>query len=218
MGGGTAHPHLQCAHPLRIEDERNHADASRCGPGGRTVQRDVERLQQELGPLDALRQKVFTNRMPRTEPLDDSYFRIDPRHLRFAGITLALWQAAKELSGRTEEHQREALRNILLHQRGSDDKPQDARRVLNEIDWFWPTHLSLTYRDADDRVSPRSIRNFSASWHLPTKSLPSHSAVSGPSSRLVLPTGSASPRSSKTHSPWYSEQGNRGHRQAGGWL
>jgi hypothetical protein len=27
--------------------------------------------------------------------------------------------------------------------------------VLNEIDWFWPTHLSLTYRDADDRVSPR---------------------------------------------------------------
>lgn len=119
--------------------------------GGETV----ERLKEALGPLNAIRQKVFTNRMPRTERLDDSYFRIQTRHLRFAGIAMTLWQTAKELAGRTEDHHREALRNLLFQQRGSSDKPKDARRVLNEIDWFWPTHLSLTYRDADDRVSPR---------------------------------------------------------------
>ena len=125
------------------------------GQVGELTGETVERLRQELGPLESIRQKVFTNRMPRTERLDDSYFRIQSRHLRFAGITLSLWQTAKEMTGRTEEHHREALRNILLQQRGSNSKPKDARRVLNEIDWFWPTHLSLTYRDADDRVSPR---------------------------------------------------------------
>lgn len=115
----------------------------------------VKGMREELDPLSAIRQKLFSNRMPRTERLDDSYFRIQSRHLRYAGITLALWQTAKELAGRSEERHREALRNVLLQQRGTADKPQDARRVLNEIDWFWPTHLSLTYRDADDRVSPR---------------------------------------------------------------
>ncbi len=125
------------------------------GQVGELTSETVERLRQELGSLGAISQKVFTNRMAREEPLDDSYFRLAPRHLRFAGITLALWQAAKELSGRTEEHEREALRHNLLNQRGSVDKPKDARRVLNEIDWFRPTHLSLTYHDADNRVSSR---------------------------------------------------------------
>jgi energy-coupling factor transporter ATP-binding protein EcfA2 len=150
--------------PLRISNvlTRYALKASRtaqtlpgAGQVGEMTSETVERLRQELGPLEAIRQKVFTNRMPRTERLDDSYFRIQSRHLRFAGITLALWQTAREMADRTEEHRREALRNLLLQQRGSDDKPKDARRVLNEIDWFWPTHLSLTYRDADDLVSPR---------------------------------------------------------------
>lgn len=106
--------------------------------------------------MEKIRKKVFTHHAPRNERLDDFYFRIQTRHLRFAGITLSLWQAAKEMTGRTEEHQREALRNLFIQRLGRDGKPPaDGRRVLNEIDWFWPTHLSLTFRDADDRVSPR---------------------------------------------------------------
>ena len=128
---------------------------SGAGEVGELTSETIQRLQRELGPLEAIRQKIFTNRMPRTERLDEFYFRVQASHFRFAGITLALWQTAKDMSGRTEEHQREALRNILLNQRGSDEKPKDARRVLNEIDWFWATHLSFTYRDADGRVSPR---------------------------------------------------------------
>ena len=124
------------------------------GQVGELTRETIERLQQELGPLEAIRQKVSTNRLPRTERLDDFYFRIDPHHLRLAAITLALWQAAKEMRDRTEDYQHEAFRNLLLR-RDPEDKPIDARRVLNEVDWFWPTHLSLTYWDADDRVSPR---------------------------------------------------------------
>jgi predicted ATPase len=113
----------------------------------------VERLRQELGPLEIIRDKVLTNRMAKPDGVDDSYFRIQTHHLRFAGIILGLWQAATEMSGRAGESQRNALRDVLLVQRASVEKPKDARRVLNEIDWFWPTHLSITYRD-DGPVSP----------------------------------------------------------------
>lgn len=125
------------------------------GKVSRLTDLSIEGLRQVLEPLEFTRQKLFMNHSPRTARLNDSYFWISPRHLRFAGIILALWQTAKEMADRNEVHHREALRNILLQQRGSSFKPQDARRVLNEIDWFWPTHLSLTYRDADDRVSTR---------------------------------------------------------------
>ncbi|MGB3222813.1 MAG: AAA family ATPase [Desulforhopalus sp.] len=114
----------------------------------------VERLQQELGPLDTIRQKVLMNRMSSSKQAEDSYFLLPPRHLRFAGIILGLWQTAKEMKGYTGESQQEVLRNTFIGQQGLNEKIKDARRVLNEIDWFWSTHLSLTYRDADDRVSP----------------------------------------------------------------
>jgi energy-coupling factor transporter ATP-binding protein EcfA2 len=125
------------------------------GEIGELTSETIERLRQELGPLDAIRQKLSSNRMQGNERLDDSILRIQSRHLRYAGITLGLWQAANELAGRTTYLQRAALRPILQNQDNTEISPGDARRLLNKIDWFQPTHLSLTYRDADDRVSPR---------------------------------------------------------------
>jgi energy-coupling factor transporter ATP-binding protein EcfA2 len=122
---------------------------------GHLTQDAVAQLSAELAPLQAIREKLFNNRMPRSERLDESYFRIEPRHLRFAGLTLALWQAAKDLSDQNQEQARENLRCELVIQHRSNERTTDARWVLNEIDWFWPTHLSVIYRDADDRVSPR---------------------------------------------------------------
>lgn len=115
----------------------------------------VTQLVEEFHRLNESREKAGTNQQGRIERMDESYSRIHPRHLRFAGITLALWQTAKEMNELTEESEREAFRNVLLKQRGSDDTPKDARRVLNEIDWFWPTHLSVTYRDVEGRISER---------------------------------------------------------------
>ena len=155
MGGRATHPDFQRVDPLRHGTKRGCPGLPGVGPVGELTREAVSQLQQEIGPLEDIRRKMFTNRMPRTERLDQSYFRVPSHHLRFAGLTLALWQAAKELPGLTEEHERERLRK-LIHQ-VSVDKPTDARRVLNEINWFWPTHLSLTYRDADDRVSPVNI-------------------------------------------------------------
>jgi energy-coupling factor transporter ATP-binding protein EcfA2 len=137
--------------PVRISNSLTH----HFWKSGGMATEAVERLRQELGALEAIRKKVLSNRMPRGDLLDDFYFRISHRDLRIAGITLALWQSAKELFGRSEEVQQEALRNIFLRQRNSDSKAQGARRVLNQIDWFWPTHLSLVYHDTEDRLSPR---------------------------------------------------------------
>lgn len=125
------------------------------GQVGHLSQDTAEQLSAELAPLEAIRQKLLSNRVARSERLDESYFRIQPRHLRFAGLTLALWQAARDLSDRNQEQAREELRRELMIRHRSDPEPSDARGVLNEIDWFWPTHLSVTYRDADDRVSAR---------------------------------------------------------------
>ncbi len=145
--------------PVRISDILSKAsrlsDPTSSQAGELSVEM-MQRLQQKLGPLEAIRQKMFSNRMPRTERMEEAYFRIAPPHLRYAGITMALYQAAKELAGRTADHQRQALRNLFLKKLGRDGAvPGDGRRVLTEIDWFVPTHLSIIYRDADDRVSPR---------------------------------------------------------------
>lgn len=155
---------LEEEQPVRINNLLERYTARTAGnlltpPGTEAVdeQPSVARMQvlEDLGPLNDLRKKLWTNQQVRTEQSDESYFRVRPRHLRFAGIALALWQSAKEMRGRTEERSREALRNLLLGGSGSDEERTGARRVLNEIDWFWPTHMSLTYRDADDGVSPR---------------------------------------------------------------
>jgi predicted ATPase len=111
----------------------------------------VAQLQSELTPLNALRNKLLANQMAPSDPLQASHFRIGPRHLRMAGIIMAIWQAAKEMPGHQADHDREALRRKFLL--SDSDTQHDVRRILNKLDWFWPTHLSLTYHDADDRVS-----------------------------------------------------------------
>lgn len=73
--------------------------------------------------------------------------------LRLAAITLSLWQGAQELKDKNADWQRDALRGQFIDQKARGNSGEDARRVLSELDWFWPTHLSFTYRDADDRVS-----------------------------------------------------------------
>ncbi len=109
----------------------------------------------DFKPINEVRKKLWSNQQLRIKRQEVSYFRIQSRHLRYAGITLALLQTATELADCFAESARDALRKHLLQQHGSDAKPVGARRVFNEIDWFWPTHLSLTYHDDVERVSPR---------------------------------------------------------------
>jgi energy-coupling factor transporter ATP-binding protein EcfA2 len=140
-------------HPRDEEEGQHRAEDER--PQGWSLERE---LAEQISPPDAIFKKVLTNRILHSDGSEEAGFCVHPQELRLAGIILGLWQAARELKDRAEERQRETLRKTLLHQRDTDEKPKDARRVLNEIDWFWPTHLSLTYRDVEDRTTPRQHR------------------------------------------------------------
>lgn len=126
----------------------------RVGQIGELSPEAMAQLTENFTPLNEIRRKVTMNRMPRAERMEEFYFRIHHHQLRYAGIAMALLQATNELTGKNTAREMQALRKcLLLRESAGNDKT--ARNALDEIDWFHPTHLSITYRDADDRVSPR---------------------------------------------------------------
>jgi predicted ATPase len=106
---------------------------------------DLAQIAEALSPLKEIRNKLAINNGVRSGRNPDPTFRVHPRSLRLAGISVALWQAAKELKGKTAEWQREELRQLLLKKSSSVQSGDDARGILRALDWFWPTHLSFTY-------------------------------------------------------------------------
>jgi hypothetical protein len=104
-----------------------------------------------LDSLSALQRKLAAR--PQTAQSTPA-FRVRPRSLRLAGISVAIWQAAKELKGKAAQWEREAVRKEFIAQHSSIQSGEDARRILGALDWFWPTHLSFTYRPGDLDLSP----------------------------------------------------------------
>ena len=117
-----------------------------------------ERILEALGSVNFARKKISSNHMLLTKQ-DDFYTRIRPENLRHSGMILALWQTAKDLSDKTNESHMISYRTLLQQADESEPRFSDGRRVMNQIDLFWPTHLSITYYDhADDGVSERQHR------------------------------------------------------------
>jgi ABC-type cobalamin/Fe3+-siderophores transport system ATPase subunit len=123
------------------------------GPLGVLSPEDAARLGQELAPMAALSRKVEANQMLRSERPPEPCFRVRADEIGLAAIALAVWQAATELRGHHEQRKLRALRRTFQKQLHDKQPGEGARRVLNQLDWFQPTHLSLVYRDADDRVT-----------------------------------------------------------------
>jgi ABC-type hemin transport system ATPase subunit len=76
--------------------------------------------------------------------------RIRQADLRLAAVALAVWQAAREQDECDTEAKAAAFRRKCLDPKHIPDDP--ARRILSQIDWFQPTHLSLVYREPEDDV------------------------------------------------------------------
>ena len=107
-----------------------------------------------LASLKPTRRKLAINAGVRAGKNPDPAFRVHPRSLRLAGISVAIWQAAKELKGKTAQWEREALRQAFIGLHTCKQTGQDARRILGALDWFWPTHLSFTYSPQESEPSP----------------------------------------------------------------
>jgi len=112
-------------------------------------------LNSELGVLAHLGKKVSINQSLRAGRSPDPNLRVRQDDLRLAAVALALWQAALELKGGIAFFDRESLRKQFIDQRAKGDPGEQARRVFNEVDWFWPTHLSFVYHDVEDQVSKK---------------------------------------------------------------
>lgn len=110
-------------------------------------------LATELAPMARISRKVIANQLVRAGRPPEPCVRIRAGDLRLAGTALAIWQSARELGGKTESQEQEKLRSEFLEQIKSQRPGVGARRILNELDWFRPTHLSLVYRDVEDRIS-----------------------------------------------------------------
>lgn len=112
-------------------------------------------VSEECEAVKKIRGKIITNSLLWSGKNPEPSFRIKTADLRIAAIALSLRQAALELKGNNADWQREALRKEFLSHQKKPDFGEGARRVFNQLDWFWPTHLSFTYNDCEDSVSER---------------------------------------------------------------
>jgi len=94
--------------------------------------------------------KLNATRRSSPSGLTANSTRICPADLRLAAIALALWQVARELYARQTESELKVWRQECSEHPSQSGDP--ARRILNVLDWFLPTHLSLVYRTDGDRL------------------------------------------------------------------
>lgn len=81
-----------------------------------------------------------------TESIEERCILLQPEDAKLAAISLGIWQAAIDLHNRSESWQQEAYRKERLVEIASNESVEDqARRLLNELDWLWPTHVSFRF-------------------------------------------------------------------------
>lgn len=118
--------------------------------------------------LDARTSNVLSGPMKKKgddTPFNERCVLLSPDDIRLAAVSVGLWKAALDLEENPAEAQQAALRRRFLEQIESKKvhKNEDvARRLLNELDWLWPTHASFLLADNSNvpRYSADPVRCF----------------------------------------------------------
>ncbi|MCE5280358.1 MAG: AAA family ATPase [Planctomycetaceae bacterium] len=124
-------------------------------------------INRELGAVDVemtaqQRNELRAQIEPHDSDADASCLLLTPPDLKLAAVAVGLVAASEELRQHPAEDVMQAWRSKLLErmrqqQHGKRPAEKDARTLLNEVDWWWPTHLSITYRPHTGRMNPE--------WH-----------------------------------------------------
>ncbi|KAA0889841.1 AAA family ATPase [Oryzomonas rubra] len=124
---------------------------------------------EEQESVDA-RVSDVSNRPMKKKSADDTPFNercilLSPGDIRLAAVSVGLWKAALDLEENPEDDQQMALRRRYLEQIESKKVHRDedvARRLLNELDWLWPTHASFLLADTNNvsRYTTDPVRCF----------------------------------------------------------
>ncbi len=98
-------------------------------------------------------------------PFNDRCFLVSSEDIHLAAISLGIWKGALDFEENPEDSHKEALRRRCLGQiesRSGHTGDDVVRRLLNEVDWLWPTHVSFLFSsDADvPRYAADPVRCF----------------------------------------------------------
>ena len=109
------------------------------------------RPEQEYFDRRVTRPDVSADVPPRGEnepPVDERCLLLRPEDTRLAAISVGIWQAAHELESRSESWQRDAFRKERINEIDKKIQVEEpARRLLNELNWLWPTHAAFHFAD-----------------------------------------------------------------------
>jgi ABC-type hemin transport system ATPase subunit len=75
----------------------------------------------------------------------DRCLLLRPDDARLAATVVGIWQAALDLEPRSQESQRETFRKERIAELDNKTPVDGARRILNELDWLWPTHAGFRF-------------------------------------------------------------------------
>lgn len=88
--------------------------------------------------------------------MSDRCMLLRPEDAKLAAVSLGIWKAALELEDLREEWQREHFRTQCIENIANQYHVEDvARRILNEMDWLWPTHAAFHFTSLARTLSNR---------------------------------------------------------------
>ncbi len=142
------------------------AEMTDLGPGNGsagTMKPEVAAAWQEtIQPLAQLSRRVFENQVLQSQQPPEATMRVRQEDLRLAAVALALLETAAFVRRCPTEDDEKAERSRRIKGGTEPDRIPPAQRVLDRLDWFRTTHLSFTYRDAEDRVSKQQTEQLMA--------------------------------------------------------
>lgn len=146
---GDLAPWQSLIYPSFPVDELNDApesfNISQERPQGWTEKQEFADARTSKKPISEMNKKGDDN-----APFNERCVLLTSEDIRLAAVSVGLWKAALDLEENPEEAQQEALRRTFLDQIASNKihKVEDvARRLLNELDWLWPTHVGFLLAD-----------------------------------------------------------------------
>ncbi len=134
-------------------------------PRGWTVERELNSPEVAIDKSERAAIQARIN--PTDRGADAKCLLLGPHDLKLAAISVGLIVAARELTDGAAFSQldtwRSALRTaVAQQQKGERPAEKDARTLLNEIDWWWPTHLSITYRPPSQELNSEWLAQWMA--------------------------------------------------------
>ncbi|MCA9065334.1 MAG: AAA family ATPase [Planctomycetaceae bacterium] len=129
-------------------------------PRGWDVHRELASAEVETAESARASLQEFLD--PNSAAADSKCRLLDPVDLKLAATAVGLSVFAGEATRLLDARERKAFRDELTQQvedqrKGTRPDQKSARTLLNEVDWWFPTHLSIQYRPSNAKLNPE--------WH-----------------------------------------------------